>query len=434
MRSISVGRILTTGLFKRTSVYTFSASFNALVAFLLLPVLTRYLSPYDFGIIETFIAVTACLTCIIIIGGNTLLAKEYFNLSNQERETYISNILGLIVLSSVLLFTIFLLTTLTSDFWLKYVKLSNTLIILSIGVSLSSAFSVIVLTLFQLEKNSKLYALFVNTKIIVDITISLLLIIVYGLTWQGRIAGISSSAFLFFGIGFLVFKKRNIKASLPLKYGKRILMLGLPLIVAQIAGWINQMVDRLMINNFIDVESTGLYSVGYRFGMIIMIIATAFGRAWLPFFYENVSKNTIENNVKIVKATYIYLVSLIVLALIFGYTGKYLLYILVDEKFHSAGDYIFLISMAYCFQGIWIIFNEYLIFNEKTAIYSYIVVVSGAINISLNYILLKKIGVIGAAWATFVSFGVCAMLSIIGGIICHPMPWLLGVSRTSRTK
>jgi len=183
------------------------------------------------------------------------------------------------------------------------------------------------------------------------------------------------------------------------------------------------MIDRLMINNLINIEATGLYSIGYKFGMVIMILEVAFSKAWLPYFYEKIERNKEVDKLKIVRITYIYTAGLIIFSLFYGYFSKYILYFMVDEKFYAAGKFIFLIAMAYCFDGIRKLFAGYLIYSGRIRLYSFIILLSAGVNVVLNYILLKRIGVIGAAWATFISFAVGLVLVIIAAINCYPMPW-----------
>lgn len=415
---------LQSGLFRRTFVYTASASLNSFVVFLLLPVLTRYLTPYDYGVVETFLAASACLTGLVMFGGNTLLSKEYFSFNEQEREQFVGNILGLICISSVLLLLLYWSFSRISNFFANIMKIGNELILLIFIVALANAITTMVLTLFQLEKKSGTYALFTNSKSLTDIGITLACVVGLGMNWQGRIAGILSTSLIFSMIALVLFRIRHVTIVFPSRYGKHLLMVGVPLIVAHLTGWVNEMVDKIMITNILNPESTGLYSIGYRFGMVVMMVETAFSMAWMPFFYENIKENSYSNNLKIVKATYVYIAGLFLFALVFGLGGKYLLFAMVDRKFYAASQFILLISMAYCFDGIWKSFIGYLIYHDKTRVYSKIVLISAIINIVLNYVLLKRIGLIGSAWATFISLGVGAFLTVIVGIRCHPMPWL----------
>jgi O-antigen/teichoic acid export membrane protein len=412
-------------IFKRTIIYTFSASLNALVAFLLLPVLTRYLSPFDYGVVETFMAVVACLTGVVIIGGNTLMSRDYFVLEGSARQEYAGNILGMIFIASVSLLILYIFSSIWEDFWSNILKISNALIILAIVVSCGNAVVAMLSTTFQLEKKAVSYAIFMNSRTFFEISLSLFLIIGVGLTWDGRISGIAASIILFGAAALYLFKSRNITIHLPTKYGKQILLLGAPLILSHLGGWVYGMVDKIMINNLIGVDATGLYSVGYRFGMVVMMVETAFSLAWLPFFFENIAQKKHENNVKIVKATYIYILFLIFFSVSFGLLGKYLLYFMVDERFFGAAQFIFLISIAYCFDGIWKMFLGYIIFLGRMKTYSTITIVAAIIQIILNYIMINAFGLIGAAWATFISMMIGALITITVAIKSYHMPWLL---------
>ena len=238
--------ILKSGLFKRTVVYTFSSSFAGFVSFLLLPILTRYLSQYDYGVIATFTAVTACLTGIIGVGSNTLLAKNYFGLEPEERKIYLANILELIFINSLLILGIFLIF---GNFFSNLIKLSKTLLLIAVIVSSASMICTILLTAFQLKKEAIKYAVISNSRALTNIGLSLFLILVIGLKWKGRIGGMTLSALLFLVITILIFKREKIKLNFSEKYFRELLFLGSPLIVSHISGWANNMVDRLMINN-----------------------------------------------------------------------------------------------------------------------------------------------------------------------------------------
>jgi Na+-driven multidrug efflux pump len=96
---------------------------------------------------------------------------------------------------------------------------------------------------------------------------------------------------------------------------------------------------------------------------------------------------------------------------------------MVDNKFYGAGKFILIISMAYCLSGIWKMFVGYLIAAGKTKLYSYVTFIAAFMNILLNYILLKAFGLIGSAWATLISMGFGALLTIYVSTRVYKMPW-----------
>ena len=362
------------------------------------------------------------MSCIITMGGDTLLSKEYFNLDIPQRREFSGNILGInfsVALGIFLLIFIFYKLNLIS----YYLKIPGMLIFLAIIVALSSVLFSLLLTILQLEKKSKIFALFSNSRTVLEICISLFLIIYMGLKWEGRVIGISGSMLLFAAIALLLLKRRETMVLFPSKYGKSILILGFPLVVSYLASWMNEMFSRIMINNVINVGQTGLYSVGSRFGMVVMMVQIAFTRAWLPYFFENVTKE--EFKLKIVKYTYVYILALVIFSLLFGIFGKHLLYLMVGKDFFAADKFIILIAMAYCFDGIWKIFMFYLVQQSKTQTFSNIVLLSAVINVILTYVLLNEIGTIGAAWALFISYAIGTIITIIAAIRSYHMPWML---------
>lgn len=414
--------IIKHGLFKRSITYIFSSFFSKVISFFTLPIFTKYLSQYDYGILATFSAISSLLTGVLGTGGNTLLARRYFGLEEKERNIFISNILEVILINSVI---VGIICFLFKNIITNIIKFNTILILLVIFSSLSSMIITILTRLFQLKKEAIKFAVFTNSSALIGIILSLFAIIKLGLKWEGVIGATILNSFIFLIISIFLFKLEKIKLHFSIKYLKELYFLGTPLIVGHISGWTNNMIDKLMINNLINIEATGLYSMGYKFGMVIMMIESAFSRAWAPFFYERIERNTETDKLNIVKVTYYIIAGLSIFSLLYGIFAKYFLYFLVDEKFYEAGKYIFLISMAYCFDGIRKLFSGYIIYIGKTNVYTLIIIISAIVNIFLNYILLKRIGLIGAAWATFVSFLVAMILTIIIAVKTYPMPWFI---------
>ena len=407
-------------MIRRTAVYTMSGMFSAMVSFLLLPVMTRYLTPYDYGVIETVIAVAACMAGILIMGGDTLLSKEYFRLSDGERSGYISNTMGVILaLSTVSIVAIFLLRNRIADL----IKIDGGLIMLGLAIACMNAIVAVLLSVYQLEKKARIYAFFVNSRMLLDTALSLVLIVSFGMAWKGRLSGLVVSSLVFLVLACISLRKRNVGVALKLVPTKSLVLLGFPLAMAHVSGWTNEMIGKLMINNIIGLDATGLYSVGLRFGMVMFMMETALSRAWLPFFFENININSQAARIKIIRATYACIAGMFILALMIGIGGKYVLFMMVAPEYYAASQFIFIVSMAYFFDGVWKLFLGYLTHENKTRMYSYIVFAAAVINVALSYILLIKVGIIGAAWAMLTSYATGAVLTVIAAGRYHPMPW-----------
>jgi O-antigen/teichoic acid export membrane protein len=411
------------GVLKRTLVYAVSGSLSALVAFFLLPILTRYLSPSDYGVVEMFTSLTTCLSGVVIVGGNTILAKEYFNRCDAGRAPLIGGILALTCASALVLLVTAAAIDLPAGAITRLFKLGDGLLYLAIVSSLANAIIALVTTLLQVEKRAGAYLGFVNAKTLLEVLVSLALIVSFGLKWRGRVTGIAGSSILFAFLSLVWLWKRNIRIALSAGQAKVMLALGLPLVAAHVSVWIYGMVDRVLIANLFDLASTGIYSVGFRFGAVVAMVESAFSMAWLPYFFENVRLHHPKTDRRIVAFTYLYILALLVFAIGFALLTRWLLPAMVDSRFAAAARFTMLISIAFWLSGAWKLFGCYLIAEGKTRLYGLITCTVAAFHIGLTLCLLKSLGVIGAAWATMFTYGVATIVTFAAALRVHPMPW-----------
>ena len=74
-----LNRVISSSLFRTSGIYTITASINAGIPLLLLPVLTTKLSPEDYGIIAMFQLVTSLLYPIFGMNLESSIARKYFD-------------------------------------------------------------------------------------------------------------------------------------------------------------------------------------------------------------------------------------------------------------------------------------------------------------------------------------------------------------------
>src|SRR6266704_6365975 len=72
-------------LLRHSAVYGLGSIVARIVGVLLLPLYTRYLSPSDYGLIETLIALSAVLTALVAQGMKSAFFRFYFDSAEPER-------------------------------------------------------------------------------------------------------------------------------------------------------------------------------------------------------------------------------------------------------------------------------------------------------------------------------------------------------------
>jgi len=420
---IDFPNILSHRLFKNASIYTITNTIRQAIPFFLLPVLTRYLTPSDYGIVATFEVILLLTMILIELNTCGAIGVNFFKLEREKLKIYIGNVILISVISFILTFTVIYIFRPFLSSLIKFPE--NWLSIFPI-VALSQFFIVLVLTLWQVEETALPYGIFQILQSSLDISLSLIFVIILYWKWQGRIAGTAIASIIFAFISILILRKRNyIAFSLNKDYIKDALLFGIPLIPHVLGSWIMSSIGRIFINSMINVRETGIYTVGCQVGMIIGLLVASFNKAWTPFLYRKLNENNHSTNLKIVKLTYLYNAGIIILALVLSLAAPFFLKFFVSDKFYSAYKYVKWVAIGYAFQGMYFMVANYIFYMKKTYVLSGITFFCAIINIILNYFLIKNNGAIGAAQAMTITFFLFFILTWILSARIYKMPWLL---------
>jgi len=291
-------------------------------------------------------------------------------------------------------------------------------------ISFFMMINVINKTILRNEGKALLFGGFEISHSLINAGITLMFLIIYGLGWYAQVYGLVVSYFAFFIVGLVYIKQNNY---IVLEYDKvvfrKLLKISLPLIPHALGGAILTMSDRIFIEKMINLETVGIYSVGYTFGMIVLLFSNSFIKAWNPWFYKKLASPSHNNKKLIVKYSYLYIIGILGIAIFVGLFGNYILPYFVDEAYYSAASYIFWIAIGYAMFGMYQIFFPYLVHIEKTSFLAISTTIAAALNLLLNYICINSFGAIGAAYATFLSYLVMFLLVSIYTQRHFKMPW-----------
>jgi O-antigen/teichoic acid export membrane protein len=291
-------------------------------------------------------------------------------------------------------------------------------------ISLLMMINVINKTILRNEGKALLFGGFEISHSVINMGVTLILLIIYALGWYAQVYGLLLSYAIFFIVGLGYIKKHNY---IVLKYDKAVfrnlLKVSLPLIPHVLGGVLLTMSDRIFIEKMIDLETVGVYSVGYTFGMIVLLFSQSFIKAWNPWFYKKLASPSDKNKRLIVRYSYLYIIGILVLSLFVAFFGSYILPYFVDEAYHQAAKYIFWISIGYSMFGVYQIFFPYLVHIEKTSFLAISTTIAAISNLILNYVCIKSFGAIGAAYATFLSYFLLFLLVSVYTQTHYKMPW-----------
>ncbi len=409
-------------LIKSTIVYMLTRVVNSLIPFLLIPILTIYLSPSDYGITSTFTAMIAILVVFNRLSMSGAVNVNFFKLSKQSLKIYIGNVIIIAFVTTVFLFcTIYLFQDSLSH------KLEIPKIWLYIGLFLACIqfFSELNLGLWQSEQHPKPFAIYQITMMLVGTIFVLFLVVGLNMGWEGKLTAQAISTTIFSLISFwFLYQRGYLQFKIDKKYIADALKFGVPLIPHALSGWFKMGIDRIFLTMIVGTSATGLYSVGYQFGFIVGMVALAFNQAYSPYLYKKLTNITEEGKRKLVKLTYLYFVGILLFAGIISVIMPLFVAHFLNIRYNNSIEYIPWIAFGYAFQGMYLMVVNYIFYIKRTYILSLITFSAGVLHVVLSYILINKHGSIGAAQATTLSFFITFVCVWWWSAKVYKMPWV----------
>jgi O-antigen/teichoic acid export membrane protein len=422
-----IKKFINTSLFRSASVYTLTQAINSAIPFFLMPILTRYLTPTDYGIVAMFgvlLSFVAPFTGLSIHGA---IARQYYDRDEIDMPSYVTNCLLILVSSTIIVGVIFYFLaepiSRISSFPMKWMWAVIT-------VSAAQFINQINLTLWQVQVKPVPYGIYQIAQTIINLGFTLWFVVGLGMDWQGRIQAqvIAFGAFAVFGL-FLLYHNGWIRIKVDKEYIKNALNFGVPLIPHALSGTIKTMVDRVMITSMVSVASTGLYSVGFQIGMIIGILEDSFNKAYVPWLYERLKRDQYSEKIMIVKLTYAYFVGIICLALALGAIAPWFLSFFVGPQFAGSSQFVLWIAVGFAFNGMYKMVVNYIFYMRKTYILAWVTFSTAIVSIVINYFAIKYLGAIGAAYTyALVGFITFLLVWLLSSRV-YPMPWNLRKQR-----
>jgi len=268
------------GLVRSSAVFALGAVTGKLVGLLLLPVLTRTLSPEGFGRLDVLSTLATTVTSVAVLGLDVAATRLYHDSSPAERRRLFGSwvLIAALVLVPVLL-------VLTAGAPLISRLLFGTAAE-AIGVSMvglyaaGNLYQVIGLTALRNQGRAKTYAIVSAGACLVNGVAVIALVSVHrgaGAAMAGMAIGVTAG-----GIA-AVFLTRQLLVHRPsVPSSRALLILGLPLVPALAATWIGDFVNRAILLGAAGSAQVGLLSVAVRFGSVGVLVVTGFQLAWMP--------------------------------------------------------------------------------------------------------------------------------------------------------
>lgn len=390
--------------------------------FITLPIITKMLpNASAYGIADMFNLVNSFGIAIAILGMHDAIFREYFEEKDDKnyQKKVTSTGLGIVLLSgSFILIVVLILQKKLAILFFKSAEFQSLLLLSSFAILIGSVSAIISApTRMKNERRIYLYTGISFPVIGFILTYSLIKI---GYTYRAIVYSNLLINLLSLTVFFFLNKRHFNLKFFDKKIARELLKIGIPLLPTFLIYWVFNSMDRMMINRMLGPTELGVYSVGAKIASISQLIYTAFTGGWQYFLFSTMKdKDQVEFNSKIFE--YLGVISFFLFTLSFLFVKPVFKIFFVGEYIRGSEVFPYLFLSPLLLMLFQILASQILII--KKSYLSTVSLLGGAVlNILLNYILIKKYGMRGAAISTLISYFISLLFMMI---ICIKLKLLI---------
>ncbi|WP_421278802.1 lipopolysaccharide biosynthesis protein [Aeromonas veronii] len=390
-------------IFKRSSVYLISNILNAIVPFVLLPVLTFYLSPDEYGQIamfQTLVTGLAALTGLNTVGA----ANRKFYDKNNAASLAIFNgaCVYILLFSSLILWFICFWKSKEISSWLN---IPIAWIYFSVVISSANYLIQFRLGQWQIREKAISFGLMQVSQSVLVLILSLFLIVGLQLGTSGRIHALLATSVIYAVFSLFLLYRDKLCSMFPLRISdvKEAVSFGVPLIPHVVGIFFLSSIDRFLINEKLGVAEAGIYMLAVQLSLGIAVIFDAINKALIPWLFRALTLNDPNQLRLLIRFTYAFFIIVLGAGVASFIVGPWVVSLVASDKYLRASEVIGWLCLGQGFGGMYLMVTNYIFYAKKTAQLSMITISTGLINILLLLYLIEERGIVGVAIAFSIS-------------------------------
>lgn len=424
-----MGMIKKNSFISGAGVYLVSNILNAVIPFILLPILTRYLNPSEYGEVAMFQTLLGALGAFIGVTFVGAANRKFYDahLDKTEMADFVGACIQLTIIFSSF---VFLVLFIFQDKFSEWLSLEPSYILFAVVVSFCMVIINLRLGQWQIRKKAFKYGVLQISQSLFNMLLSLLLVVVLLKGAEGRIDAQIFTSLIFVVIALLLLKKDNLLNIFTWRkdHLSEVLKFGVPLMPHIAGGFLLTTVDRIVINREIGLAEAGIYMVAVQLTAAIGIIFDAINKAYVPWLFERLTADQLHEKQKIVKLTYVWFGLIIAGVMLSFWVGPPIVVLIAGEQYAEAGKVVGWLALGQGFQGMYLMVTNYVFYSKRTGLLSAASISSGVLNLVLLILLVRVFGLEGAAIAFATSMGIRFLLTWWIAQKRHPMPWFSFIS------
>lgn len=370
-----------------------------------LPVMTRLLLPSDYGLLSVFNGYNAILISILTLNCYVALGRYYYEGQNDFKEFFGTSVI--FVLS--LLFISFICFIIFKNKVSSLMNLPNCLVIYVVPFAIFYVFASWYEQIYVPQQKSKQIAIRNIISSYGGFGLAVLIISLLDKDkYMGQIYAMAIMG-IFFSFYYFYVLRPYIKFSFKLEALRYSLSFSLPLIPYAICSAALAQADRVLINKYCGPNDVGLYSMAYSISALLTLVLSSLSVAWTPAYFKHMKDKNygqLDNDLVLIMKI------LVACAFFLILFGREIGMLLAKNNFHSALFIVPVIVVGLIIYAYGTFYSWHIQYAKKNIYMTPIVVVAGAVSISLNVIFIPRYGYVAAPFVSCVSYLAMLLMAI----------------------
>ncbi|MDO8575430.1 MAG: flippase [bacterium] len=377
-----------------------------LITFLVNIYIARYLQPLDYGILNYVLSFVGLFAILPSLGVDSILLRE-LSYNKEKRNSLLGTAFTIKGIGAILAFLLVIVIVFVG----KIGSYERLLILIYSTTFFFSAFNVIEIFFQSSVLSKKTVFVQITSTIIVTAFKIYLLINNYGTGWF-ILAYVLDSLLLAIGSIYVYkkYKEQILKWCFHLPTAKILLNNSWPIILAGFAGMIYLKIDQVMIRNILDNYQLGIYSAAVKLSEFWYFIPGVIAGSVFPAIIN--AKKTSEGQYlsRLKKLNWLLILIALVIAIPVSLFSKQIINLIFGAKYILSAPSL----SVYIWAGVAVFWGagiaQYLIAENKTVKFFITTSTGALVNIILNFYMIPLLGIVGAAWASLISYFVVPLM------------------------
>ncbi len=395
-------------------IYTITNFLTKASSFFLLFLYTnpKYITPSENGLLTLFSTGVVFLMPFLSMGIIHSASTDFFKLKKDEFKTFFTT--SLIIPFTIMVLAIIIL------FFFRYnlVAAYGFPIFFFWLLPLLTFFNFCneqVLSMIRNNNEPKNFFKVNGSKVLIEMSISVILVVFFAWRWEGRIAGIFFAYGTITVYAFYYFSKKGyIIGKINKKYLYSELIYAIPLITMQFGIFCMNASDKFFLSHYINDnnETVGIYNVAWVFASVLSILCNAMLHYIFPNIYSTLSGNNI--NYKSIRKNFLLFVSVMLCGLVgliifIPIAYKYF----INYRYNLAMDYYYILCLGVFVWSINYFFYSFLLYYKQKRKLFGLSLFSIAVSLLLYNFFIQWWGPKGAALANLTTYVIVFCMTLI---------------------